>query len=249
MLPQGDTKQEGLVVPRKRICLTAAVLTMTAAVSLRAGGWSVITVDDLPEFVRAGEPFTLTYAVRQHGVSLISNLAGRVEAQSGDQVVVAPAVGAKPGYYKATLTLPRAGSWTLNVSSGFAESMTGRPTGVDIHRDGPPMKLLAVSAAAPPPAVQTSAERGLQLYVSKGCVSCHAHARSGVRSLDVGPDLTSVAGEPDYLRTVLLRGVRRRDLDMLMPDLGLRTFEIDALVHFLKKDSGNYRVSSSYSEP
>ena len=64
---------------RKRIWLTAAVLTITAAASLRAGGWSVISVDDLPEFVRAGEPFTLTYAVRQHGVSLLSNLAGRVE--------------------------------------------------------------------------------------------------------------------------------------------------------------------------
>lgn len=224
------------MVPRKRIRLTAAVLMMTAAVSLHAGGWSVITVDDLPEFVRAGEPFTLTYAVRQHGVSLLSHLVGRVEARSGDEVVIASAAGARPGYYTATLTLPRAGSWTLSVSSGFVESMTGRPAGADIHRDGPPMTLLAVSVAGAQPAPQRPAERGLQLYVSKGCVSCHAHARTGVRSLDVGPDLTTVARAPDYLRTVLLRGVRGRDHGMLMPDLGLRTTEVDALVDFLQKE-------------
>ena len=161
---------------RARMWLTAGAL-MTAAVSVRAGGWSVITVTELPEFVRAGEPFTMTYAVRQHGVSPASGLHGRIQARlDTDTVVLAASVPEKAGFYKATLTLPRAGRWTLNVNSGFVEGMTGRPT-ADIPPDGPPMTLVVVAATAPPPAAQTLAERGLHLYAAKGCVTCHAHAR------------------------------------------------------------------------
>ena len=223
------------MVPRNRMWLMVAVLTMAAAVSLRAGGWSVITVDDLPEFVRVGEPFTITYAVRQHGVSLVHDLRGRIEARLGDETVFSgTAVPVKPGFHKMTLTLPHPGRWTLRVGSGFVEHMTGRSTSAGIYADGPPMGLVAVSAAAPAPAAQAPGERGLSLYVSKGCVSCHAHARSDVPSLEVGPDLTGVARTPEYLRTVLLHGVRGREYDMSMPDLGLRTTEIDALVDFLR---------------
>ena len=224
------------MVPRARTWLTAAALLMTAAVSLRAGGWSVITVTELPEFVRAGEPFTMTYAVRQHGVSPASGLHGRIEARLDKAtVVLAPSVPAeKAGFYKATLTLPRAGRWTLNVNSGFVEGMTGRPT-VEMPPDGPPMTLVAVAATAPPPAAQTLAERGLHLYAAKGCVTCHAHARSGVRSFDIGPDLTEVGRSSGDLRTILSRGVPGLDRaeNPRMPNLGLRSDEIDALIAFL----------------
>lgn len=219
------------------MCLTISAAMMAAAVSLRAGGWSVITVDDLPEFVRAGEPFTITYAVRQHGVSLTSDLHGRIEARSGNEpVVLASAVHVTPGHYKATLMLPRPGRWTLNVSSGFVERMTGRSSAVDIHPDGPPMALVAVPADGPPPAAQAPSERGLHLYVAKGCATCHAHARSDVRSFEIGPGLTDVRSTPRHLRTVLSRGVPGRNPaeDIRMPDLKLETSEIDALVAFLQ---------------
>ena len=235
------------MVPRNRMWLTVAVLTMTAAVSLRAGGWSVITVDDLPEFGRAGQPFTITYAVRQHGVSLTSDLRGRLEARAEDEaVVVASAVPGAPGYYKATLTVPRPGRWTLNVNSGFVEGMTGRPAAGDIQPDGPPMTLVAVAAEGPRPAAQTPSERGRHLYVAKGCVTCHAHARSDVRSFDIGPDLTDARRAPEYLHSVLSRGVRGREQadDIRMPDLRLQSSEIDALVAFLQT-SGQTRVTQA----
>ena len=221
---------------RARMWLTAGAL-MTAAVSVRAGGWSVITVSELPEFVRAGEPFTLTYAVRQHGVSPVSDLRGRIEAKSDDKaVIVAAATPAAPGFYKATLTLPRAGRWTLNVSSGFVEGMTGRGTG-EIYRDGPPMNVMAVAATAPRPAAQTPAERGLHLYVAKGCVTCHAHARSDVQSYEIGPALTGVRRSAADLRTILTHGIAGRDQTeyaVRMPNLGLRPDETDALIAFLQ---------------
>lgn len=219
---------------RTRRWLTAAALMMTAAVSMRAGGWSVITVSELPESVRAGEPFTLTYAVRQHGVTPVSDLRGRLEARSDtDAAVVAQAVPAEPGFYKATLTLPRAGRWTLTVSSGFVEGMTGQAT-ADMYRDGPPMKLVAVTATAPPPVAQTPAERGLQLYVAKGCVTCHAHARTDARSLETGPPLTSVRRTAEDLRNILTHGMAGREDYLRMPNLGLRSNEIDALIAFLQ---------------
>ena len=232
----------GIMVSRTRTWLTAVALMMTAAVSMRAGGWSVITVSELPEFVRAGEPFTLTYAVRQHGVSPVADLRGHIEARSGNEaVIVATAVPVEPGFYKATLTLPRAGRWTLNVSSGFLEWMTGRPATTEFEGDGPPMKLVALAATAPRPAAQTPAERGLHLYVAKGCVTCHTHARSDVTSHEIGPALTNVRRSAGDLRTILTQGMPgREDGYLRMPNLGLRSDEIDALVAFLQAaPSGN----------
>ena len=227
---------------RTRVWFSAAALLMTAAVSVRAGGWSVITVSELPEFVRAGEPFTLTYAVRQHGVSPVSDLNGRLEARAdNDATVVAHAVAAEPGFYKATLTLPNAGRWTLGVSTGFVEGMTGRPSTTEIYRDGPPMKLVAVAATAPPPVAQTLSERGLHLYVAKGCVMCHAHARSDVRSLETAPALTNVRRSAGDLRSILTHGLAARDQAeyIRMPNLGLRSNEIDALIAFLQPASAS----------
>jgi mono/diheme cytochrome c family protein len=235
------------MVSRPRVWLMAVALAMVAAVSVRAGGWSVITVDELPEFVRAGEPFTITYAVRQHGVSLLPDLRGRIDARSEDDAVVsASVVPLQPGYYKATLTLSRAGRWALTVRSGFEESLTGRSPGVDSRADRPVMRMVAVPAARSRPAPQPPPERGLHLYVAKGCVACHAHARSDVRSFGIGPDLTDVRHGPGYLRTILTHGVRGPDQtsSIRMPDLGLRPPEIEALVAFLQT-GGQTRVSTA----
>jgi len=58
-----------------------------AAVALEAGGWAVIIVRDLPDHVVVGKSVTLTYAVRQHGMHLLGNLTGKIEARAGTDVV------------------------------------------------------------------------------------------------------------------------------------------------------------------
>src|SRR5262249_25794057 len=55
-----------------------------------AGGWAVITVDDLPESAEVGKPLTLSFVVRQHGVTLLDDLRPSVEAKSGETPVTTP---------------------------------------------------------------------------------------------------------------------------------------------------------------
>ena len=48
-----------------------------------AGGWAVITVQDLPDYVEAGKRVDLSYMVRQHGQTPLDQLRGNIEATSG----------------------------------------------------------------------------------------------------------------------------------------------------------------------
>src|ERR1051325_3253555 len=86
------------------------------------GGWAVITVDDLPEYAVAGKPIDLSFAVRQHGVKLMGDVQPSVEL-SGPGKNPSSVLATKAGnHYKATMTLPRAGDWTLTVRSGWGNS-------------------------------------------------------------------------------------------------------------------------------
>ena len=46
------------------------------------GGWAVVTVKDLPEYVVAGRQYTLEFQVRQHGRTLLNGLHPRLEMRS-----------------------------------------------------------------------------------------------------------------------------------------------------------------------
>ncbi len=98
--------------------LLALLLVVSVA---QAGGWAVLTLTELPDGVTAGEPFTIQFAIRQHGQHLTPGLDAVVTA-------VHPATGetrrfpaqetAESGFYQATLTLPQAGEWTWEID-GF----------------------------------------------------------------------------------------------------------------------------------
>jgi cytochrome c2 len=97
---------------------------------------------------------------------------------------------------------------------------------------------------APPPAVE-GAEAGRQVFVSRGCTSCHGVGAGTV----IGPDLKGVGSrrDADWLRrwlanpAAMLRGYP--DLqgwpaaygNIVMPDQNLSTQEIDALVGYLRR--------------
>ena len=84
-----------------------------------------ITVERTPDTVVVGEPVTVTYAVRQHGQRLLSGLQGRIEARlagNGHPRHRHRPPRREDGHYAATLTLPRPGTWTLDIVSGFNSS-------------------------------------------------------------------------------------------------------------------------------
>lgn len=85
-----------------------------------AGSWAVITLIDLPEQVYAGQPLTVRFAVRQHGVHLLGGLQPTLLAnnrQSGEKIVISAQPEKMDGYYQASLTLPSPGKWTWSIQA------------------------------------------------------------------------------------------------------------------------------------
>jgi len=201
------------------------VLALLALLTLNFGGWAVITVDDVPDQLAVGQPVMLGFTVRQHGHPLLSNLDPRVTAEAAqDRVSASVQPGPSAGRYRASLTLPHAGPWTITVYSGFGNSN---------------VTLLPVPAVNPGRAAPelATAERGRRLFVAKGCITCHVHPEvplSGV--VNVGPDLTGRRFSGDYLERFLADpniATTRGAGGFEMPNLNLAPREIAALAAFI----------------
>jgi cytochrome c2 len=212
---------------RRLLLLGAGMLPVVA---FTFGGWCVITVDDLPDHAVAGTPVNLSFAVRQHGRALMSDLSPEVVAKSNGTEVRAAATELPGQRYKASLTLPRAGDWTITIGSGF---MNNSVTLVPIK---------AVERGAPAPAALSDVERGMRLFIAKGCVTCHSlEETSGWRTANVGPVLTGRRYVPNVLATFLADPersplARNTISDIRMPNLGLKEREIASLVAFINSN-------------
>ncbi|HEX6560155.1 MAG TPA: cytochrome c, partial [Longimicrobiales bacterium] len=161
----------------------------------------------------------------QHGVHLLGTVEPSIEARAGQQRIQARALATnRAGYYTATLNAPAAGNWEVTIRSGFR--------GSDVRL----LPIAAVSGTAKPVAAWPGAERGRQLFVAKGCLTCHSHARvpdSG--RIPVGPDLTQKRFPREYLQQFLADPAVKQNWssDNRMPNLNLRPDEIAALIAFL----------------
>lgn len=207
-----------------RFCCAGVVLAL-AVVALEAGGWVVITVTDLPDYVVVGKPVTLTYAVRQHGMHLLGNLTGRIEARAGLNLVRTAAVpGSELGHYSATFMLPDTGDWTVDILSGFGGLLNSSR-----------ITLQAIDLGQPMPAV-SERERGQRLFVAKGCITCHVYGADKSRSTSVGPALTRKRYQPEYLTRFLAHPPQVEPFEpgrWQMPDLQLHDRDIASLVVFI----------------
>jgi mono/diheme cytochrome c family protein len=214
---------------RRSFQLMWPCLLLLPAIAGSAGGWAVITVDDLPDYVVAGKPTTLTFRVRQHGHELLSGLNARVEARAGSletQVEATP--GRERGQYTATLTLPRAAEWTITIHSGFRGSELSLL----------PLQVIEGGTSATP--ALPEAERGRRLFVAKGCVTCHLHGEAKTTGQTPwAPELTGRRFPADYLRQFLANPAMRASdggRPAQMPNLNLKQPEIAALVAFINTE-------------
>ena len=200
------------------------VLPVLLAVPLIAayGGWAAITVEDLPDYGVVRQPLNLTFTVRQHGVTKLSNLEPRVEARGAGTNAAAVAVpGKEAGQYTARLVLPQAGEWTITIHSGFGNSKVTL------------VAMQVIEPTAQAPAALAAADRGRRLFVAKGCVTCHVHGDvKGSGVLAVGPDLTGRRLAPEYLQRFLADPAMIGSANQ-MPNLNLKPAEIAALIAFL----------------
>ncbi len=182
-----------------------------------AGGWAVVTVDQLPDYAEVGKPVTLTYMVRQHGVEPHGDLKGTIVATSGFQKARGTVVtGGRVGEYRASIVLPSAGDWSITIESGFPRAnaklvpLTTVPAGTSLTR------------------TLSDAERGERLFAAKGCVMCHVQ-------IDVGPKLEGRRFDATYISGFLASPPRTPTQPgrPAMPNMGLAPKEIASLVAYL----------------
>jgi hypothetical protein len=216
---------------RASLMFPIALLVLAAAPS-SFGGWTVITIHDLPEYLVAGESTTLAFTIRQHGQELLPGRSPTVTLKDtdagwfgGKQRFAARAAGR--GVYEATITPEETGEVEITVDADFHGS---RSTLL-------PMRVLAAGGGQ---AALPVVERGRQLFVAKGCATCHTKrddpdilARNAVA---VGPDLTGRELPVEWLAAKLADPAKdrvRTNEDVEMPNLGLDEREIAALVSYV----------------
>jgi mono/diheme cytochrome c family protein len=209
---------------KRSIYLATLTVGIAAALGFTFGGWAVVTVDDLPQSLTVGQPTRIGFIVRQHGFTLLANLKPSVVASNGASELRADArpTGSE-GHYEATITVPKAGRWTLELMSGFG------PSSLKLH----PIAALPAGTHAP---AESAVETGRRLFTAKGCVTCHVRGNDETnRSIKVGPDLTPKRYQAEYLARFLADPSIQRTpgAQARMPNFELRPIEIASLVAFL----------------
>ena len=103
---------------RITVIVISAVLCWLTTLPALAGGWTVVTVDELPQQLRAGETTTLGFTVRQHGIDPI-NLENVVltakQPSSGVQLTFPARQEGAKGHYVVEVLLPSAGAWEWEI--------------------------------------------------------------------------------------------------------------------------------------
>ena len=207
-----------------------ATIAITAVCGVAAyyGGWATVTVENLPEQLIAGQPYNMTFSVRQHGRDFLDDLTPRVELSSAGTDVVARAVPTnKRGYYTASLNVPKSGEWAATIHTSFGKSNLKL------------MPIDAVNAGARTVVSWSQPERGQRLFVAKGCVTCHQHAQvEGSGYINVGPNLSERRFPADYLKQFLADPSIKPPAPNKspMPNLNLEPAEIGALVAFINAE-------------
>jgi hypothetical protein len=203
-------------VPMRLRTMLLSAMVIVPAASSAVGGWAVVTVENPPERLVVGVPYTLEYSVRQHGKELLTDLRGTVEARAGKEVVRAlPRItGTK---YSAVLTVPSAGQWTITVNSGFGKSMTT-------------MLPVMAGAAGTTVAAMPDAQRGQHLFAAKGCATCHVEMKV------IPVDVRSNKYDEKFVKQLLADPQampKRHSTGVEMPNLNLKANEISALAAYL----------------
>jgi mono/diheme cytochrome c family protein len=211
----------------KLSCAAASIVLLAAAAR---GGWVVTTVDDVPEHLVAGRGVDVTFTIRQHGMSPLSDRSPTVTLRQGKTSTRATAAQTKlAGQYSARITPAAAGEAVIVVNPDF---------GNQTHTLLP---ITTVAANAPAPAALAPSQRGRQLFVAKGCTTCHTHAAAPTDQPEylgeVGPNLTGKRFAVDYLKQFLADPSIKpsSDANKRMPNLNLKPAEIAALVAFINE--------------
>lgn len=235
------------------------LLLLTPSTPAMAGGWIVVTVDALPQNIEAGVPVSIGFSVRQHGQTLV-NLTPERPLIMATHLATGATIEARAnqegftGHYRATVTFPSAGPWAWHIEPRpFPMNATmpnlqvaGVPGSAAAGADVNPfwqwwgwLQAWAEQVMAQEPATAAAVAEiqettyGRDLFIAKGCASCHIHSAVTVDwNSQSGPDLTHYDKTAQYLELWLADPVQVKP-DTEMPNLNLDEAEIAALAAFL----------------
>jgi len=143
---------------RASVLVVVGLLLLATATAVLAGGWAVVTLDSPPGEIHAGEPWTVSFTVLQHGQTPVHNLGPgnpveplliatnadgrRVEAQATPTEEV--------GHFVAEVTFPTEGDWewTIHPNPLAGESLF-EPLTVMAARPAAAEEVVAPAAAQP----------------------------------------------------------------------------------------------------
>jgi cytochrome c2 len=92
----------------------------------QAGGWAVATLDEIPAGVTAGQPFTIGFTMRQHGVRPVDwgpITLTFTHLASGQKVTETAFAESSAGHYTVDVTLPIVGAWEWIMGEGLPQPM------------------------------------------------------------------------------------------------------------------------------
>lgn len=101
-----------------RAIILAAALLLAGAGTAHAGGWAIVTLDNLLEGVVAGEEQTVGFMVLQHGHRPAPGSEAHVvlvHRETGERLSVRARDEGAAGHYPARFALPRAGWWDWHI--------------------------------------------------------------------------------------------------------------------------------------
>lgn len=237
----------------------ALMLTLlTPAIPAMAGGWVVVTVDALPQNIETDVPVSIGFTVRQHGRTLINltpvqPLIVATHLATGETIETRADQDGFTGHYRATVTFPLAGTWHWQIKPRpFPDAsmpnlqVFGEPTLTIPDAEISPfwqwwgwLRAWAEQAMAKDPAAAVAVteiqavSHGRDLFLAKGCASCHTHSAVSVEwNAQSGPNLSRYDKTAQYL-ALWLADPAQVTPNTEMPNLDLDQAEIAALAAFL----------------
>jgi hypothetical protein len=100
-------------------------LTLAFVPAVLAGGWAVVTLDQLPGEIHAGQPTTIGFRVLQHGVRPVHDLGPDMPIEpvlaahnpaTGERVEVVARPVEEIGHFVAEIVFPSDGEWEWMIT-------------------------------------------------------------------------------------------------------------------------------------
>ncbi len=103
---------------------TAVLIAITALLALPAaalgGGWATVGLSSTPDGLAPGAAWNVELEILQHGRTPLENVSPSVTIRAGDESrTFAATPTGRPGFYRASVKFPHAGSWQYAVDDGF----------------------------------------------------------------------------------------------------------------------------------